>query len=93
MLLRRFNLDGDGRVSLREFLAFVGRPYTAGDSPLETKLRRVIAKAEAMGTPLDATFAHFDKDGNGEITRAEFEQGLKEMEVFAEFGSQGLCRL
>eukprot|EP00611_Tribonema_gayanum_P032179 TRINITY_DN9484_c0_g2_i2.p1 TRINITY_DN9484_c0_g2~~TRINITY_DN9484_c0_g2_i2.p1 ORF type:complete len:1104 (-),score=383.63 TRINITY_DN9484_c0_g2_i2:2312-5308(-) len=88
LLLRRFDLDGDGRVSLREFLAFVGRPYTAGDSPLETKLRRVIGKAEAMGTPPDAAFAHFDKDGDGEITRDEFRKGLEEMGVFADFGAE-----
>ncbi|KAG5181621.1 hypothetical protein JKP88DRAFT_349186 [Tribonema minus] len=88
LLLRRFDLDGDGRVSLREFLAFAGRPYTAGDSPLETKLRRVIGKAEAMGTPPDAAFAHFDKDGDGEITRDEFRKGLEEMGVFADFGAE-----
>jgi hypothetical protein len=48
-------------VSLREFLAFAGRPYARVDSPLEAKLRRVVGKAEAAGTSLEDTFAHFDK--------------------------------
>lgn len=45
---RRFDHNGDGTVSLPEFLAFVGRPYAANDRPLEAKLRRVLLKAESV---------------------------------------------
>lgn len=45
---RRFDQNGDGTVSLRDFLAFAGRPYAANDRPLEAKLRRVLLKAEAV---------------------------------------------
>lgn len=45
---RRFDHSGDDTVSLPEFLAFVGRPYAANDRPLETKLRRVLLKAESV---------------------------------------------
>lgn len=45
---RRFDHDGDGTVSLPEFLAFVGKPYAVNDRPLEAKLRRVLLKAESV---------------------------------------------
>lgn len=45
---RRFDQNGDGTVSLCDFLAFAGKPYTANDRPLEAKLRRVLLKAEAV---------------------------------------------
>lgn len=51
---KRFDQNGDGTVSLCDFLAFAGRPYAANDRPLEAKLRRVLLKAEAVreGYPL-----------------------------------------
>lgn len=45
---RRFDQNGDGTVSLSEFLAFAGKPYAANDRPLEAKLRRVLLKAESV---------------------------------------------
>ena len=33
------------------------------------------------------------QDGNGEISLSEFEAGLREMGVFAEFGTAGTCML
>lgn len=51
---RRFDQNGDGTVSLCDFLAFAGRPYAANDRPLEAKLRRVLLKAEAVRERLGA---------------------------------------
>jgi hypothetical protein len=31
------------------------------------------------------------QDGDGEITRGEFEEGLRELGVFGGFGSEGKC--
>lgn len=45
---RRFDQNGDGVVSLSDFLAFAGKPYSANDRPLEAKLRRVLLKAESV---------------------------------------------
>lgn len=45
---KRFDTTGDATVSLVEFLAFAGKPYTANDGPLEAKLRRVLLKAESV---------------------------------------------
>lgn len=47
---KRFDQNGDGTISLPEFLAFVGKPYAANDRPLEAKLRRVLLKAESVRT-------------------------------------------
>eukprot|EP00903_Cladosiphon_okamuranus_P007182 g6974.t1 len=85
---RRFDQNGDGTVSLCDFLAFAGRPYAANDRPLEAKLRRVLLKAEAMGTSMEEAFKHFDKDGCGSITAQGFSTGLREMGVFKEFSQE-----
>lgn len=45
---KRFDTNGDATVSLAEFLAFAGEPYSANDRPLEAKLRRVLLKAESV---------------------------------------------
>ncbi|CAM9427412.1 unnamed protein product [Discosporangium mesarthrocarpum] len=86
---RRMDRNGDGTVSLREFLAFAAsRPYSVNDSPLEAKLRRVVQKAEAMGTSMEDAFSHFDKDGSGSITPEGFSEGLREMGVFDDFSDE-----
>ncbi|CAN0395544.1 unnamed protein product, partial [Hapterophycus canaliculatus] len=90
-----FDQNGDGTVSLPDFLAFAGRPYTAHDRPLEAKLRRVLIKAESMGTSMEDAFKHFDKDGCGSITEEGFSTGLREMGVFQEFSqeeTEQVCR-
>ena len=71
-LIEELDADRDGRISLQDLRLFMGQSKAviaagaydpAKDSPLEARLRRVIAKAEQMGTPLEAAFAHFDKVG------------------------------
>ncbi|CAN0507401.1 unnamed protein product, partial [Ectocarpus sp. 8 AP-2014] len=81
---RRFDQNGDGVISLSDFLAFAGKPYSANDRPLEAKLRRVLLKAESMGVSMEEAFKHFDKDGCGSITAQGFSTGLQEMGVFKE---------
>ena len=48
-------------------------------SALETKLRKILKKAEAEGIRLEESFEHFDKDGNGTVDRREFETALREL--------------
>ncbi|CAN0395205.1 unnamed protein product, partial [Ectocarpus sp. 8 AP-2014] len=85
---RRFDQNGDGVISLSDFLAFAGKPYSANDRPLEAKLRRVLLKAESMGVSMEEAFKHFDKDGCGSITAQGFSTGLQEMGVFKEFSQE-----
>jgi Ca2+-binding EF-hand superfamily protein len=81
-VLQRFDRDGSGSVSLAEFMAFMGRAYSANDGPLETKVRRIISKAEELGTSPADSFKHFDKDGDGIITEEEMRQGLEDLGIF-----------
>ena len=68
-MLKRFDADCDGQISFADFLSFMGRKPSeaqsrsvhASDTPLEAKLRRVVQKAEDLGTPMESAFAHFDK--------------------------------
>ena len=48
---------------------------------MKTKLRRVLRRAQDEGIDLDASFQHFDKDGNGMISRSEMRQALEELGV------------
>ncbi|CAM9603690.1 unnamed protein product [Ectocarpus sp. 12 AP-2014] len=90
---RRFDQNGDGVVSLADFLAFAGKPYSANDRPLEAKLRRVLLKAESMGVSMEEAFKHFDKDGCGSITAQGFSTGLQEMGVFKEFSQEEIVEV
>ena len=48
-LLKRFDADGDGRVSLKEFMEYLGRRYSE-TAAAEAKLRKILTKAEQSGT-------------------------------------------
>ena len=80
-LSKKFDNDGDGKVSLYEFMTFMGKQYDPVDSA-KKKLKAILLKAEEMGTSLSAAFAQFDQDGSGEITLAEFSEGLSTLGVF-----------
>jgi hypothetical protein len=64
-MLKRLDADCDGRISLSDLMSFMNKASLTSksntDSPLEAKLRRVLAKAEQLGTPIEEAFKHFDK--------------------------------
>ncbi|KAH8058941.1 Ca2-binding protein [Aureococcus anophagefferens] len=72
-LVRYFDRDGDGSISVRELLRFMGRDPI---SSIEAKLRQIV---HASGIGADEAFKHFDKDGDGSITRDELAEGLREL--------------
>jgi len=80
-LSKKFDSNGDGKVSLYEFMTFMGKQYDPVDSATK-KLKLILLKAEEMGTSLSKAFAEFDSDGSGEITIAEFSEGLNNLGVF-----------
>ncbi|RHY33989.1 hypothetical protein DYB32_001225 [Aphanomyces invadans] len=49
-------------------------------SPLE-RLRALLLRAKDSGVNIDQAFQHFDKDGNGAISYAEFKAGLNELHL------------
>ena len=87
-LLAQFDEDGDGKVSYSEFIAFVkSRPVAkpasgkseSNATKVEGKLRKVLLKAEEEGINLRESFKHFDKNGDGLISRSEMQEALKEL--------------
>ena len=93
LLVSRFPRNSDGMVSLTEFIAFVRERQPK--SPEEDKLRKILAKAEAMGKSVEDIFGFFDRDGSGEITLAEFRDGLSQLGSFSKLSNRefkALCK-
>ena len=84
-LLLRFDEDGDGSVSYIEFVDFIKSEKASASFakktkiPVENLLRKVLTQAEDEGVDLDQSFKHFDKDGDGRITRKEMRKALGEL--------------
>ncbi len=82
-LLGRFDADGDGSVSYVEFVDFMkdGNVMSKKDKKLaiEDMLRKVLSQAEDEGVDLEQSFAHFDKNNDGKISRSEMRKALKEL--------------
>ncbi|KDO29066.1 hypothetical protein SPRG_06121 [Saprolegnia parasitica CBS 223.65] len=82
-LFAAMNASQTGEVTLAEFKAFLGGASDAGPAviplpPME-KLRELFGRASAKGVDVQHAFAHFDKDGNGSISHAEFDQAIAEL--------------
>ena len=46
---------------------------------IQEKLKIIVKKAEKKGLPIDKTFQHFDKNGDGEISKKEFKKAMNEL--------------
>ena len=53
-----------------------------GDISAESLLRLLLDKIQKQGGAVDEVFRHFDKDGDGNITRTELEAGLNNLGIF-----------
>ncbi|GBG28865.1 Nephrocystin-4 [Hondaea fermentalgiana] len=81
-LIAKVDVDGSGELELDEFIGFLRAPASASPRPdssagLIDKVRDIVLKAKTRGVNIRDTFAHFDKDGNGLISREECAQGLE----------------
>lgn len=89
-LLAYFTLhDNSGTVCLEELCSLLKTPpiKPAKEGPsvkgdLLGQLQALFQKAMAQGVNVEQCFAHFDGDGDGEITREELKEGLKKLECF-----------
>jgi len=84
-VLKEFDKNSDGTVSLTEFMSFMGRDYVAD---VEAKLRKILAKAVGMGTTIEECFGHFDTDGDGKINASDMEIGMKSLGQFEQVGQE-----
>ncbi|KAG7388506.1 hypothetical protein PHYPSEUDO_012292 [Phytophthora pseudosyringae] len=84
-LLEQLDGDGSGKIDFSEFRALMNDEggATAGGvddkDELMNKLKALMEKAAEKGVSIDACFAHFDKDGDGNIKRDEFVTGMTEL--------------
>jgi Ca2+-binding EF-hand superfamily protein len=87
-MVDEIDTDGSGKISFTEFqcllpaAALAEPPKTSVAEETDTVLvwlSELLATAVAKGLDIDACFQHFDKDGNGTITREEFTLAMKEL--------------
>ena len=78
VLARRFDLNNNGYITMKDFLRFARS--SKGKSHLATELRKVIRHSELnRGLSLKAAFRAFDTDGTGRVTREQFEDMLRNL--------------
>ncbi|KAJ8607018.1 hypothetical protein CTAYLR_006253 [Chrysophaeum taylorii] len=86
-LLRRFDADGDGRISLKEFVARVKRgerQKSSSSSPsltaFEARVKAMLLKAEELGASVVDAFRQFDADDDGTLTEAEVGAAFRSLD-------------
>jgi Ca2+-binding EF-hand superfamily protein len=78
VLIRRFDLNNNGYITMKDFLRFARG--SKGKSELATELRSVIQHSEtAKGLSLRDAFRAFDNKDTGFITKSDFEQMLRNL--------------
>ena len=74
-LVRKFDKDGNGDVSLREFFRFLGIDDYSPD--ILQKMTKIFAVASEQGATVEDIFSELDADGDGDMTAEELLQGLR----------------
>ncbi|KAG3031069.1 hypothetical protein PC121_g14207 [Phytophthora cactorum] len=83
-LLEQLDEDGSGKIDFSEFRVLMKDNKSAGEDvddkeELVNKLKALMEKAVEKGVSIDACFAHFDKDGDGNIKKEEFVTAMTEL--------------
>ncbi|KAG2522009.1 hypothetical protein JM16_005764 [Phytophthora kernoviae] len=83
-LLEQLDEDGSGKIDFREFQALMNETEvnSAGAPSVDdkmNKLKALMEKAVEKGVSIDDCFAHFDKDGDGNIKKEEFMTAMTEL--------------
>ena len=81
-LLKKFDVDGNGEVSLREFFKFLGITEYAPN--IIQRMTKIFAVASQKKVSVKDIFTHLDSDGSGQLDASELETGLKALGTFGE---------
>ena len=74
--------ENTGNIQLKHFVNFCNDAQANTSTQLQKvqqKLKEIVRKAEEKGVPIDASFKHFDKNGDGEISKKEFKTAMAEL--------------
>ena len=77
LLMIRFDRDGSGRISYREFLEFCGKRLSRYEDVASLR-DRIAERIEDYGSAIDV-FEEMDSDGNGVLDEEEFRRGLQKL--------------
>lgn len=82
-LTRAFGADeSTGNIQLTHFINFCNDAQSNTSTQLnkiQQKLKDIVSTAEKKGLPIETSFQHFDKNGDGEISRKEFKKAMNEL--------------
>jgi Ca2+-binding EF-hand superfamily protein len=99
-VVKRFDKDGDEKVSTEEFVKFFAERIhrtvkdrgrkRADRKPIVRQFREVMAAVQAKGLSARELFSHIDKDKGGSISVEEFSQVLTRLPQFKDLPQSGL---
>ena len=76
---------GENTIDAKSFIDFAMSPSSSLKSNIvqkvEKRLKKIIVKAEEKGMKIKDIFAHFDKNNDGRITRAEWMDALEDLGI------------
>ncbi|TMW59604.1 hypothetical protein Poli38472_004673 [Pythium oligandrum] len=85
-------VDEKQRVNIHELIEMVSKPppaakpankpITKPKDDVKSRLQVLLAKATAQGVDITSSFAHFDTNGDGDITPTEFQSALLALGCF-----------
>lgn len=87
LIVKRFDKDGDGSVSLPEFFKYLNVTYSPN---ILQKLTRIFA-AVADKHSLSGIFSEFDTDKDGQITAEEMQRGIESIGTFGDVSKEDLA--
>ena len=93
--MREIDKDGTGNINYREFVRFLEKPAASKPTTTASKPAMVVSDrvASELRTKFDAAissgkiksyedvFKAMDRDGNGTVSRREFEDGMADLRV------------
>ena len=77
-ILKKFDDNGDGRWSYREFCDFLSLD-SGGISSIETRLRNFLQRKNEEGVRFSEQFEWFDQRGTGSISQPDFKAAMSKL--------------